>query len=630
VSDDRPKKNISFAEFELNIEQRRLLRDHASVALNAKAFDLLVFLAENPGRVLSKEEILDRVWEGQFVEEANLTVQISTLRKALNENKEAPRFLVTVPGKGYKFIAETEQKAAAITDDDNSGVFSEEKRNQPAAASVQSGWPVRRPAFIFAAIVIVSLLVFAGFRYFRPVPKNEIRSLAVLPFKPLVAENRNESLEMGMADTLITKLSNFREIQVRPISAVRRYAGIEQDALAAGREQTVDAVLDGQIQQAGEKIRVTVRLVKVDDGALLWTKQFDEKISDIFGLQDSISERVADALAIELTGEQKSRIVKRQTENAEAYQLYLLGRFHFGKRNRDGVAKSIEYFNQAIEKDANYAAAYAALAEAYSTSGWFEFLAPREVYPKAKDAVAKALQLDETLPEAYTALGDIKRGYDWDLAGAERAYRRALELDPKNPMTHHSYGLSLGLMGRREESIGALQQALQLDPLSPTLNKTYGDLLMFAHRPDEAIVQYRKVQELNPYNPYNFLSMGLCYLQKDSPDEALAEFLRAANLAGKSSAEIEALKTAYARAKMRGFFLELIRQNMQKQGFISAYNMASLYAAAGEKEEALNWLDKAFEQHSSGMAALKVDPIFDNLRNEPRFNDLIRRVGLPL
>ena len=346
MSNDELKKNISFAEFELNVARRRLIHSGETVAISAKAFDLLVFLAENSGCVLSKEEILDRVWEGQFVEEANLTVQISNLRKALKENKEAPRFLVTVPGKGYKFIAEIEYKGDPTAEDDKAGSFSAEERNKsdagdPVQAPIPDGSPARRAAFVIAGLVVLALIVFAGIRYFRPVPKNEIRSLAVLPFKPLVAENRNESLEMGMADTLITKLSNFRELQVRPISAVRRYAGIEQDALAAGREQTVDAVLDGQIQQAGEKIRVTVRLVKVDDGAVLWTKQFDEKISDIFGLQDSISERVADALALKLTGEQKSRIVKHQTENPEAYQLYLLGRFHFGKRNRDGVGRSI-------------------------------------------------------------------------------------------------------------------------------------------------------------------------------------------------------------------------------------------------------------------------------------------------
>jgi TolB-like protein/predicted Zn-dependent protease len=348
----------------------------------------------------------------------------------------------------------------------------------------------------------------------------------------LTAENRNESLEMGMADSLIAKLSNFREINVRPINAVRKYADPEQDAVAAGREQQVDAVLDGQIQQSGEKIRMTVRLVRVADGKPVWTKQFDEQWTDIFAVQDSISERVAGILALKLSGEEKQQLTKRFTENPEAYQLYLLGRYHFNKRTKEPVGKSIEYFKQAIAKDPNYAAAFAALADAYSTSGWFDFLPPDEAYGKAREALAQAMERDAELAAAHAVLGDIKRGYDWDLAGAESAYRRALELDPKNPMTYHSYGISLGLMGRQAESIAALEQARELDPLSVTINKTYGDLLLFARRYDEAIAQYRKVLEFEEENPYVHISLGLCYLQKNLTAEALAEFTAAARLGG--------------------------------------------------------------------------------------------------
>jgi DNA-binding winged helix-turn-helix (wHTH) protein/TolB-like protein/tetratricopeptide (TPR) repeat protein len=633
---DKRQNNISFAEFELDIDHRRLLRDGEPIALNAKTFDLLAFLVENKGRTITKDEILEAVWAGQFVEEANLTVQISALRKALGEKKDAPRFLVTVPGKGYKFVADVNNGDGEIVIEKHRFervVINEEieKSQNPETKQLTEGKPQNRKAvFAFVGLILFILLGFAGYRYFSPTAKYQIKSIAVLPFKPLVIEDRNEPLEMGMADTLITKLSNLREINVRPISAVRRYAGIEQDAIAAGREQQVDAVLDGQIQKSNDKIRMTIRLVRVDDGTLIWTNQFDEKMSDIFGLQDSISRRVADSLALKLSGERNIQITKHYTENPEAYQLYLLGRFHFAKRTREALAKSIEYFNQAIEKDPNYALAYVGLAAAYSTSGWNDFLLPHEAYPKAKEAIGKALRLDETIAEAHAVLGNIRRGYDWDLMGAESAYRRALELDPNNPTTYQWYGLNMSFAGQHDESVGLLRRARELDPLSMIINKSLGDALSFARRFDEAIEQYHRVLELDPHFPNVYREIGTCYYYKNMHDKAFEEWLRGVSVSGANSNDIGTLRNAYQHLGMKGFWRELAEQIKQaKVSYISSYDVASCYSAAGEKEKALDWLEKAYQEHSSGMVALNAELMFDNIRSESRFLELVRRVGLP-
>ncbi|HEY8559211.1 MAG TPA: winged helix-turn-helix domain-containing protein [Pyrinomonadaceae bacterium] len=641
------QNNISFGEFELDPSRRKLCRGGEPVAINAKTFDLLVFFIEKKGRIVTKEEVLEAVWKGQFVEEANLSVQISALRKALGESKTNPRFLLTIPGTGYKFIADfTKENEGIVAEDENEEIIIESRKSvrfaareeTVAIAPSQTKPPTaaksvsRKTIIALAALVLLAFSALAAYRFFSPEEAApQIKTIAVLPFKPLLMENRNESLEMGMADTLIAKLSNFRDLSVRPVSAVRKYASLEQDAVAAGREQRVDAVLDGQIQQAGEKIRVTVRLIRVADASPVWTAQFDEKMTDIFAVQDSISERVAGVLALKLSGEEKKRLNKRYTENAEAYRSYLLGRFHFAKRTRESMAKSIEYFERAIEKDPNYALAYAGLAGAYSTMGWNDFLAPHDAYPKAKAAVGRALQLDEALAEAHAVAGNIKRGYDWNLAEAEKSYRRALELDPNNPTTHHWYGLNMAFAGRHEEAVALLRRARDLDPLSLIINKSLGDVLSFARRCDEGIEQFQRVLELDPNFPNAYREMGTCYYFKNMPDRAIEEWFKGLNLAGTESAKIEKLQKAYKNSGMKGFWLEMAEQTKRpNDAYISSYDVAVCYAAASDKQRAIEWLERAYKEHSSGMVAIKAELWFDSLAAEPQFVELTRRVGLPL
>jgi DNA-binding winged helix-turn-helix (wHTH) protein/TolB-like protein/Flp pilus assembly protein TadD len=628
--------NISFGEFELDVEKRRLMSSGEPVALNSKTFDLLAFLAGNRGRVVSKDEILDSVWAGQFVEEANLSVQISALRKALGEKKETPRFLITVPGKGYKFVADVHEHGDEFVIEshriERTIIDEQIDGGDPGDLQRISAAPPKSKAAVLVPVAAGLLLLF-GFvanRFLAPSPAPPIRSIAVLPFKPLVADSRNESLELGMADTLIAKLSNLQEVTVRPITAVRKYSGLEQDAVAAGHEQQVDAVLDGQIQQSGDKIRMTARLVRVADGTTVWTSQFDEKMADIFRLQDSISSRVAEELVLKLSGDQKNKLSKRDTDNTEAYELYLLGRFHFAKRTRESVARSIEYFQQAVEKDANYALAHTALGAAYAVSGWSDFLAPHDAYPKAKAAIAKAIQMDDSIAEAYAVSANVKRAYDWDLTGAEIEHKRAVELEPNNATAYHWYGMTLAFAGRHDESIALMERARQLDPLSLIINKSLGDAYSFARRFDEAIVQYKKVLELDPAYPNAYREMGTCYVHKGLEQEGVQAWLKAAALSGFSPAEIDGLRAAYTRSGIPGIYRTLAEKVKSRDvQYLSAYDVSGLYSAAGDKEEALDWLERAYQDHSSGMVAIDADLWFDNIRSEPRFIDIRRRVGLP-
>ena len=390
----------------------------------------------------------------------------------------------------------------------------------------------------------------------------------------------------------------------------------------------MDAVLDGQIQKSGEKIRVTVRLMRVADGAPLWTSQFDEKMTDIFRVQDSISERVAGVLALKLTTEEKRQLTKRQTENTEAYQLYMIGRLHFSKRTEETINKAINYFKQAIVKDPNYAQAYTALAAAYSTAAIYEFVAPHEAYAKAKEAAAKALQIDDTLSEAHAVMGNIKRNYEWDEAGAENEYRRAIELDPNNATAYHWYGISMTFAGRNEESITLIKQAAELDPVSAVINNALGDALFFARRFDQAIEQYEKVLEIDPNFAGAHFHLGETYYFQNKYPEAASEYLKGESAAGTSPQNVAALKAAYEASGIRGYWQKRLELRLSEV-YTSPCDIASFYAVLGDRERAFEWLERAYREHDPGIITLKAELMFDSLRSDPRFADLLRRVGFP-
>lgn len=645
-------KIYSFDGFVLDPNRRVLLRDGQPVQLTSKAFDLLLALLEGRGRELGKEELMQRVWADQIVEDANLTVTMTNLRKALGEKASDHRFIVTIPGKGYRFVAEVadlDPRREFIIESKTGGqiTFEEEVVDDhprekligagralvsTAANAPQNGsrnrWLVAIGSLAVIASVIAVYFVWTK-RGIEPASP-QIRSIAVLPFKPLVANSRNESLELGMADTLIARLSSIREINVRPISSVRKYTALEQDPIAAGREQRVDAVLEGQIQQAGDKIRITVRLLRIADGAQIWASQFDEKMTDIFAVQDSISERVTSALTVTLTSEEQKGLKKRHTEDAEAYQLYLKGRYQLNRLTDDGFFKGRDYFQQAIDKDPNYALAYAGLADAYNQLGSFDALPSREAFPKARDAAENALKLDEGLAESHSALAAVKFSYDWDFAAAEREFRRALEINPNYSDAHKMNSYYLTSMGRFDEAIREARRAQELDPLSVEKLAGIGEAFYFHRQYDQAIEQYRKALEMDSNSGFSHWALGRTFAAQGKYNEAIEELKKAIPLSGDSPDEPAELARTYALVGRRDEALrivgELKRRSEHKQ--VAPTVMAAIYGALGDKTEAFALLDKAFGEREFILVTLNVEPMFDPLRSDPRFTELLKRVGL--
>src|SRR5882724_9485704 len=457
------------------------------------------------------------------------------------------------------------------------------------------------------------------------------KSIAVLPFKPLLAASRDESLEIGMADTLITKLGNLRQIIVRPVSAVRKYAGLEQDPVAAGREQRADAVLDGTIQKSGERIRVTVRLLSAADGQQLWADKFEDEFTDIFSVEDSISERVAAALAGTLTGADKKQLTKRYTENAEAYQLYLKGRYYAARYTPEGTKKAIAYFDKAIALDPNYALAYDGLAYCYYASDWFG--PPKENFAKGRALVEKALEIDPALAEAHVSLGLLVAWLDYDWPGAEREFKRAFELNANYPPAHLWYGYYLMGLGNFDQSIAEIKRAIELDPLSAEANIWLGIALLDGHRYDEALQQLRTTVEAEPDNWLAHLYFARALEKKGELSGAIAELKKTTLIEGAPAEVVSALGYAYAvsgnKAEAEKIILQLKEQSEQsKQFYVPAYGIATIYAGLGDKERAFAYLEKEYANGAFYLNYLKVDPEVDNLRSDPRFADLLRRVRL--
>jgi DNA-binding winged-HTH domains len=645
-----------FGSFRVEPRGRVLLRDGQPVQLTAKAFELLLVLIEQSGSVVEKDDLMSKVWPDTFVEENNLTVNMSVLRKALGETAGEGRYILTVAGRGYKFIAPVNKvrdrmddetpadkelaSPVEINDAPHRRGSSESKGSlwlsvaQLAAAVAGTGlyfWQKskRTEAVNNVEAVKVEAVKVADVNV-TEINVAEIRTIAVLPFKPLGADE-DEYLGLGLADDLITKLSNVKQFVIRPTSAVRRYAGEgSKDALAAGRELNVEAVLEGSIRRSGERMRVTVQLVSVSDGRPLWAETFDENFTEIFAVQDSISQKLAGALALKLTGPQKQLITKQYTENRAAYQLYLRGRYFWNKRTLAGHQKAIEYFRQAIEEDPGYALAYAGLADCYLLmEGYTAGHTAADTYPKAKAFAERALQIDDSLAEAHTSLGKVYESL-WLWQEAEKEYRRAIELSPNYPTAHHWYSRYLRRMRRYEESLVESQRAQELDPLSLPINGNLAIAYMVKGLVASFIEQARKIKEIDPNHPTMYAVLGLVYLREGRAVDALAELEKAVELSAREAEYLGYLGYGYAvlhrRAEAFAILEDLKRMYADREAV--GQDLASVCAGLEERDLAFAWLEKDMQAHSGYAANIVYEPRFDSLRSDRRFMQLLRRMNL--
>nr|MBA2703849.1 tetratricopeptide repeat protein [Blastocatellia bacterium] len=435
----------------------------------------------------------------------------------------------------------------------------------------------------------------------------------------------------GISDALINRLGNIRQVVVRPTNAVRKYTDPGQDPMVIGRELGVDTVLDGNIQRAGERVRVTAQLINVRNNAPLWSETFDEKFTDIFTVQDTISERVVQALTLTLTGEEKKLLTKRPTSNTEAYQAYLKGRYFWNKRTEEGYKRAIEYFEESIEKDPRYAQAYAGLADSYALLGSMgNAVLPRsEAMPRAKLAAEKALLIDETLAEAHASLAFVLMHFEWDWPGAEREFKRAIELNPSYATAHHWYAYYLLARGRTDESLAEIKRAQEIDPLSLIINTDVGEMYFFARQYDRAIEQCQKTRELDPDFDLAVRLLGWTYLQKGMHEKAIAELQRAVSLSQGRRDSTALLGYAYGVVGKREEAKEVLSElkEIGKRSYVGPFEIALIYTGLNEKDQAFAWLEKAYDERSGSLILLNADPALDGLRSDRRFADLVRRVG---
>ncbi len=636
------KQLYEFGAFQLDPSERLLLGAGHPIPITPKAFDLLVVLVERAGHLVDKEELLKAVWPGSFVEEGNLAVTVSALRKALNDDRGQHRYIETVSKRGYRFVADVkeigEPERPTGTQPTIEALGADRSRPQLEVATKASPVsltqkPLRWRFFAATALGLVALLV-----ALRAIPRHggvasegtenqAIHSLAVLPFQTLGARSSDQYLGLGMADALITRLGNTGKIIVRPTSAIQKYAEKQLSPQAAGQEQGVDAVLDGRIQQEADHVRLTVQLIRVRDGVQLWGETFDREFKNIFALEDSLSERVAQSIRLKLTGEETRRFTKRSTERPDAYEAYVKGRYFWNKRTDKGLKKGLEYFRQAIAIDPSFADAYVGVADSYSMLGLYAILPPKEAFPAAKEAAKRALGMDDGLAAAHATLGFIHFYFDWNSSDAISEFRRALADNPNYAMAHSWYGENLAALGRFQEAAAEAQIALEDDPLSLIIGSNAGWTLSLAGKGDQAIEILKKAIEIDPSFPRTHYRLGRAYEQKKLYSMAISELQQAVNLSGGDSCYKGSLGHAYAVSGKADQARQVLQdlESRTRLAYTPAYAIALIYAGLGENDHSIKWLQRAFDDRSTSIAFLKLDPELTGLHGDPRFHRLLER-----
>jgi DNA-binding winged helix-turn-helix (wHTH) protein/tetratricopeptide (TPR) repeat protein len=574
--------------FQVDPERRLLLNRGDQVSLTSKAFEVLLYFIQNPGRVITRDELLRACWPGTAVLESNLTNHIFTIRQVLGERPHEHRYIVTVPGEGYRFVADLR------------------KLPQEAVAGIE------------------------GTASAMPARSKALRSIAVLPFRTLgKSEWRNEYLESGLADALITRLSRIRQIVVRSSGVSQTdYAG--KSPLALGRKLGVDALLVGSIQRESDHIRVTVQLLRVSDATVLWANQFDKNFADLFKVEDSVAEQTIAALrtTLSIEIEEERQISKRPTENSEAYDDYLRGRYFWNKRTEESLRTATEHFERAIRYDANYAVAYTGLADCYNLLAFLGTIATREGCALATGAALKALEIDPTLVEAHTSIAFAKFcGGAWEEARVE--FDLALQGAPHYATTYHWYSEYLTALGRFDDAVAMIDRARELDPMSLTINANLGSILYFARQYDRAIKELHEALRLDQYFLLTHWYLALNYTGKKMYKEAIAELETARGLSQGSPLILATLGHVYAIShktnQAHSLILEL--EQLSQRRYVSPYDFATVYAGLGKKSEAFRYLKKAYEEGSNWLAFLNVDPRMDLLRSDRVFNGLVKKTA---
>jgi len=648
-----------FGPFRLDVGERLLFQKGEGVQLPPKAIDLLLLLVENSGHLLEKEELIQKLWPDSFVEEANLSHHIFSLRRALGTGSNGLPYIETVPRRGYRFVGPAKQWNEGRIDegpdvDLNSGSGLVDKRNgeRQSQLSVSEVTPVEAATsgtilasksrwlkkWVLAALLMIAAAVILGIVLLRPVRHEEqakaiqpVGSIAVLPFRTIDSQSNDEYLGLAMADALITRLGGLAQLIVRPTSAVANYTDKDQDPVAIGRKLKVDAVLEGSTQKLGDRIRLTVQLVAMKDARPLWAGKFDEKASDLFALEDSVSEAVARSLLRKLTAEQEKHLVRRYTDDVDAYKLYVRGMHMVETTDKENLKKGCQYVERAIERDPNYALAYAGLAQIYA----LDCSVPRNIWrPKAIELLSKALKIDEALAEGHLGLAAIKIFSDLDWPGAEVEIQRSLQLQPNYGWVHLMYARYWQALGRLDKATPEVEKAQELDPLSFQFIVYGGHIFLCARRYGRAVEDLKIALDIDPNSQDALELLTLAYELQGMYEKAAASWQKALSVSGDKELS-EMLKKlyheqGYQKAK-RAVMERRLHQLEEKSArqYVPAREFAYIWAALDHRDQTLKWLEKAYEQRNVALFAISTTPEFDNLHSDPRFIALLKKMGLP-
>jgi len=703
-------KVYEFDDFRIDVAHLMLYHRGAEIPLVPKAVETLLALIEHRGKILSKDELLEAVWPDTVVEESNLFLYLSLLRKTLGTHKDGSPYVETLRRRGYRFNGDvhlieeeiedkqyagvvenhgqsrtniqsqsgrlyvvkdwerkTESREASYTSsavpalkpvESAKGLLPAENESMPvevSAATQRSAAPLqhanvpgaelpakavgfKRPKirYVIAVSLGVILLgvVVAGSYYWRSrratATNASPRTIAILPFRPLVDQNRDEALELGMADTLITRLGNNSAITVRPLSSVRNFQGPDRDAINAGKLLGVEAVLDPSIQRSGDRIRVNVTLIKVADGATLWADTFDKTFTDIFVVQDSIATSIVNALALNLNSEERTRLVKRYTSNPDALDYYNRGRVNELKITKEGLLKAIDFFDQAIKADPNYALAYAHKADAYRILGMSGFANYNDVLPKVLELAQRALEIDGSLAEAHLQVAWYDYVYLRNLTVAETEFKRVIEMSPSDFQAHLAYALLLSFTNRHQEAVAEARRARELSPMTPLMFALESQILLRAGHEEEAILQAKKALDFEPNFWVAHLYLGSAYASQNQYDQATAEYEKAIQLAPETFFPKTALARLLVRTGDHKKAYAIVREleSRRSERFVPLSQLAAIYNGLGNKDRALDLLEKAVEERELPRLNLREQPLFDNLRSEPRFQNILKRMNV--
>jgi DNA-binding winged helix-turn-helix (wHTH) protein/TolB-like protein/Tfp pilus assembly protein PilF len=639
-----------FSEFELDRTKRLLLRDGMPVSLNPKALELLLALVESRGEVLSKDELLEKVWPDQIIEEGNLKVHVSTLRKALGQSGNDHRFIVTVPGRGYSFVADLETapddeivieshrysdlviEDTETTSDDYFETYDAVSANTPRLVS--SGRIFRRRG----VLVLISLIAVGAaglaFWFFSRASAgvSEIRSVAVMPF---VNDSGNPDLEYlsdGLTESLIGSLSQLPQLSVKSASSVAKYKGKQIDPNQVGADLSVESILTGRLVQRGDEVALYVEFIEPSTSKVLWKGEYRRPMKDLAALDRDISRDVAGKVKIKLSSDDTARLERYQTNDSEAYELNLRG-IHFSRypATLERLTKSISFFEQAIQRDPDYALAYVGMAWSYiRLSSTYGYKSPHETYPKAREAVLKAIDINENIGTAHTALASYYLSYEWNWPAARREFERAMALDPEDPGTLTEYGIYYQSIGRFDDAVRVREAAAKLLPTAAPLTANIGFSCYFARQPERAIQYYQKALELNPRHAWSYQGIGMSYMDMERYADAIPQIEKAVELSERNPRTLAVLGHAYAKAGRREDATRLLRelQVRAKEENISSYFLALLYSAI-DRDKAFEYLEQAVTERQAGLINLKFEPMFDDLRPDPRYELLVKNVGIP-